>query len=336
MSPIQTFQVFPSVPKQLRFLETLSRNLWWCWHLDAIELFRRIDPVLWDESGRNPIKFSTLIPQDRLEKLADDESFLSHQERIRQLFELEVESPHDPSNSPLGNNDLVAYFSMEFGIHESLPLFAGGLGILAGDHLKAASDLGLPLVGVGLLYRCGYFHQYLDPNGWQQEEYPETDYYHLPLRIVKDPHGNEICVTVTGPDGDIHATVWKIMVGRIPLYLLDTSIPENNAEIRNITYRLYDGGQKMRLAQEALLGIGGMRALAALGVEPSVCHMNEGHSAFAGLERLAQIKSTKAVDFKTALEIIPRTTVFTTHTPVAAGHDEAGNVVLGASNRKWQ
>jgi starch phosphorylase len=322
MSPIQTFQVFPSVPKQLRFLETLSRNLWWCWHLDAIELFRRIDPVLWDQSGRNPIKFSTLIPQDRLEKLADDESFLSHQERIRQLFELEVESHYDPTNSSLGKNDLVAYFSMEFGIHESLPLFAGGLGILAGDHLKAASDLGLPLVGVGLLYRCGYFHQYLDPNGWQQEEYPETDYYHLPLQRVKDPHGNEIRVTVTGPDGDIHATVWKIMVGRIPLYLLDTSIQENNAEIRNITYRLYDGGQKMRLAQEALLGIGGMRALAALGIEPSVCHMNEGHCAFAGLERLAQIKSTKAVDLKTALEIVPRTTVFTTHTPVAAGHDE--------------
>jgi starch phosphorylase len=322
MSHIQTFQVYPAVPNQLRFLETLSRNLWWCWHLDAIELFRRIDPVLWDESGRNPIKFSTLIPQERLEKLAEDESFLSHQERIRQLFELEVESSHDPSNSPLGKNDLIAYFSMEFGIHESLPLFAGGLGILAGDHLKAASDLGLPLVGIGLLYRCGYFHQYLDPNGWQQEEYPETDYYHLPLRRAKDPHGSEIRVTVAGPDGDIHATVWKIMVGRIPLYLLDTDIQENNSEIRNITYRLYDGGQKMRLAQEALLGIGGMRALAALGIEPSVCHMNEGHCAFAGLERLAQIKSAKAVDLKTALEIVPRTTVFTTHTPVAAGHDE--------------
>ena len=322
MSPIQTYQVFPAVPKQLRFLEILSRNLWWCWHLDAIELFRRIDPVLWDQSGRNPINFSTLIPQDRLEKLAGDESFLAHQERIRQLFKLEVESPHDPSNSPLDQDDLVAYFSMEFGIHESLPLFAGGLGILAGDHLKAASDLGLPLVGVGLLYRCGYFHQYLDPNGWQQEEYPETDYYHLPLRRAKDSHGNEIRVTVTGPHGDIHAMVWKIMVGRIPLFLLDTHIQENSPEIRDITYRLYDGGQKKRLAQEVLLGIGGMRALAAMEIETTVCHMNEGHCAFAGLERLAQIMSKKAVTLKTALEIVPRTTVFTTHTPVTAGHDE--------------
>ncbi len=322
MSHIQTFQVFPAVPQQLRFLEILSRNLWWSWHLDAIELYRRIDPVLWEESGRNPINFSTLIPQKRLEKLAEDESFLSHQERVRQLFELEVESPLNPSDSAFGKEDCIAYFSMEFGIHESLPLFAGGLGILAGDHLKAASDLGLPLVGIGLLYRCGYFHQYLDPNGWQQEEYPETDYYHLPLRRAKDPAGNEVHVTLAGPEGDIHATVWKIMVGRIPLYLLDTNIQENPPEIRDITYRLYDGGQKKRLAQEALLGIGGMRALAAMQIEPSVCHMNEGHSAFAGLERLAQIMPAKSVDLKTAWEIVPRTTVFTTHTPVAAGHDE--------------
>ncbi len=329
MSHIQTFQVFPAVPQQLRFLEILSRNMWWSWHLDAIELFRRIDPVLWEESGRNPINFSTLIPQKRLEKLAEDESFLSHQERIRQLFELEVESHLNPSDSAFGKEDCIAYFSMEFGIHESLPLFAGGLGILAGDHLKAASDLGLPLVGIGLLYRCGYFHQYLDPNGWQQEEYPETDYYHLPLRRAKDPDGNEIRVTVAGPDGDIHAMVWKIMVGRIPLYLLDTNIQENPPEIRNITYRLYDGGQKRRLAQEALLGIGGMRALAAMQIEPTVCHMNEGHSAFAGLERLAQIMPAKSVDLKTAREIVPRTTVFTTHTPVAAGHDEfSGDMVL--------
>ena len=329
MSHIQTFQVFPTLPKQLRFLEILSRNMWWSWHLDAIELYRRIDPVLWEESGRNPIHFSTLIPQKRLEKLAEDDSFLSHQERIRQLFELETELQLDTSDSPFSKGDCIAYFSMEFGIHESLPLFAGGLGILAGDHLKAASDLGLPLVGIGLLYRCGYFHQYLDPNGWQQEEYPETDYYHLPLRRAKDPDGNEIRVTVAGPDGDIHAVVWKIMVGRIPLYLLDSNIQENAPEIRNITYRLYDGGQKRRLAQEALLGIGGMRALAAMQIEPTVCHMNEGHSAFAGLERLAQIMPAKSVDLKTAREIVPRTTVFTTHTPVAAGHDEfPGDMVI--------
>jgi starch phosphorylase len=322
MSHMQTFQVFPAVPQQLRFLETLSRNLWWCWHLDAIELFRRIDPVLWDAAGRNPIVFSTLLPQDRLEKLADDESFLTHQERIRQLFEVEVEPKANPSNSPYRKGDTIAYFSMEFGIHESLPLFAGGLGILAGDHLKAASDLALPLVGVGLLYRCGYFHQFLDPTGWQQEEYPETDYYHLPLRRARDASGNEVRVTLNGPDGEIHAMVWKIMIGRIPLYLLDTNIQENSPEIRNITYRLYNGGQKERLAQEVLLGIGGMRALAALGIQPAVCHMNEGHCAFASLERMAQTMQSHNIDLKAASEIVPRSTVFTTHTPVAAGHDE--------------
>jgi starch phosphorylase len=322
MNHLQTFQVFPAVPQALKFLEVLSRNLWWCWHLDAIELFRRVDPVLWDESGRNPIIFSTLIPQDRLEKLAEDESFLAHQERVRQLYELEVENAFDFSNSPYQKDNTIAYFSMEFGIHESLPLFAGGLGILAGDHLKAASDLGLPLVGVGLLYRCGYFHQFLDPKGLQQEEYPETDFYNLPLRRAKTADGNEVRVSVQGPDGDIQAMVWEIMVGRIPLYLLDTNVQENTPEIRNITYRLYEGGEKIRLAQEALLGIGGMRALAAMGIVPTVCHMNEGHCAFAGLERLAQIMVSHQVDLKTAFEIVPRTTVFTTHTPVAAGHDD--------------
>ena len=193
---------------------------------------------------------------------------------------------------------------MEFGIHESLPLFAGGLGILAGDHLKAASDLALPLVGVGLLYRCGYFHQFLDPTGWQQEEYPETDYYHLPLRRARDASGNEVLVTLNGPDGEIHAMVWKIMIGRIPLYLLDTNIQENSPEIRNITYRLYDGGQKERLAQEVLLGIGGMRALATMGIQPAVCHMNEGHCAFASLERMAQTMQSHNIDLKTASEIV--------------------------------
>lgn len=211
---------------------------------------------------------------------------------------------------------------MEFGIHESLPLFAGGLGVLAGDHLKSASDISLPLTGVGLLYQQGYFHQFLNLDGWQQEEYPETDIYQLPVERARDHSGNEVYVTVTGPDGEINAVVWKINVGRVSLYLLDTNLPENPPNIRDITSRLYGGDQKKRLTQEILLGIGGIRALGALNIFPAVCHMNEGHSAFSSLERLAQIISKYSVDLKTALEIVPRTSVFTTHTPLRAGYDK--------------
>jgi starch phosphorylase len=322
MKHLQTFQVFPDIPESLSFLETLSRNLWWSWNLDAIELFRRIDPRLWEESGHNPIVFSTLIKQERLETLAEEESFLAHMERVKQGFASQILTSDDITGTIYAQNDVIAYFSMEFGIHESLPLFAGGLGVLSGDHLKAASDLAIPMVGVGLLYHRGYFHQYLDPAGWQQEAYPRTDLYHLPLSRAKDPSGQEVAVTVAGPDGPIRALVWKIRIGRINLYLLDTNLPDNSPEGREITSRLYAGEQKLRLAQEVLLGIGGMRALAALNIEPTVLHMNEGHCAFAGLERLAQMVSTYGFDLKTAMEVIPRTSVFTTHTPVAAGHDE--------------
>jgi starch phosphorylase len=322
MSYLQTFQVFPIIPESLSFLQVLSRNLWWCWNLGAIELFRRISPRLWDTSGRNPIVFLTLIPQKQLEELSKDESFLAHQQRVKESFMGEVLSPVDRSESSYGKEGSIAYFSMEFGIHESVPLFAGGLGVLAGDHLKAASDLALPLIGVGLLYRQGYFHQFLDQEGWQQEEYPETDIYCLPVERAKDNSGNEVSISINGPEGEIRAVVWKIMVGRIPLYLLDTNLAENPPEIREITSRLYAGDPKARLAQEVLLGIGGMRALDAMGIHPTVCHMNEGHCAFATLERLAQMISSYNINLETAKEIISRTTVFTTHTPVAAGHDE--------------
>jgi starch phosphorylase len=322
MSHLQAFQVFPLLPEPLSFLEVLSRNLWWCWNIDAIELFRRINPRLWNKSGRNPIVFLTLIPQQRLKELSHDESFLAHQQRVEERFANQVSSPVDHSNSSYGSNEAIAYFSMEYGLHESLPIFAGGLGVLAGDHLKAASDLAIPLVAVGLLYRQGYFHQFLDQEGWQQEEYPEIDLYQLPVQSVKDPSGKVFQLAISGPDGDINFIVWKVMVGRIPYFLLDTNLPENPPITRDITSHLYAGEQKQRLAQEMLLGIGGMRALEAMGIHPLVCHMNEGHSAFASLERVAQTMSRHNVDLKTALEIVPRTTVFTTHTPVAAGHDE--------------
>jgi starch phosphorylase len=322
MKNFKTFQVLPNIPQKLQFLEVLSRNMWWCWDKDAIELFRRMDPGLWTESGRNPIAFLSKIDQSRFEKLAKDKGYLAHMKEVQEQFQIRVLDSTDQGDSVFSPGDSVAYFSMEFGIHESLPLFAGGLGILAGDHLKAASNLGLPLTGVGLMYHHGYFRQYLNPDGWQQEAYPETDLYELPVERVLDESGNELRVSVAGPEGPIHAIVWKIMVGRIPLYLLDTNILENKPVYREITSRLYAADQKIRLAQEVLLGIGGMRALAAMKINVRVLHMNEGHSAFASLERLAQTISGFNVELKTALEIVPRTTVFTTHTPVAAGHDE--------------
>lgn len=322
MSYLQTYQVFPRTPEPLLFMEQLSRNLWWCWQKDAMELYRRIDPKGWEESKQNPILFSTYISQERLEELASDPSFLAHQQRVRERFERHA-LPHDTRHRTLfGETGTIAYFSMEFGVHESLPLFAGGLGILAGDHLKASSDLKLPLTGVGLLYRQGYFQQFLNPESWQQEDYPDTDLFHLPIKRATNPDGQDIRLSISGPDGEIHITVWQVEVGSISLYLLDTNLPENNQHIRDITARLYGGDPKNRLAQEIVLGIGGIRALKALGIEPVVTHMNEGHSAFSNIERLAQTMEAHKFDLKTAIQIIPRTTIFTTHTPVSAGHDE--------------
>jgi glycogen phosphorylase len=322
MKRIQTYQVFPRLPGSLSFLGVLSRNLWWSWKPDAIELFRRIDPRLWEKSGRNPIVFATRVSQERLVKISRDDSFLAHLERVKRQFRERVLAPIDHAHTPYGTEARIAYFSMEFGIHESLPLFAGGLGVLAGDHLKSASHMGLPMVALGLLYRQGYFRQFLDPQGWQQESYPEIDFYHLPLFRVQDAHGGDLRIAVEGPTGPILADVWKIMIGRIPLFLLDTNVLENPAGIREITSRLYNSEPGIRLSQEVLLGIGGMRALEAMGIEATICHMNEGHSTFANVERMIQLIKRHHLDLNAAREVIARTSVFTTHTPVAAGHDE--------------
>lgn len=322
MSHLQTYQVFPDLPERLNFLSTLSRNLWWCWQRDAIELIRRIDPKKWKEADENPIVFSTLLPQDRLSEVSKDSGFLAQMDGIQNRFNKNVLEGKKRYQDIFGANGAIAYFSMEFGLHVSLPLFAGGLGVLAGDHLKAASDMKLPVVGVGLMYRQGYFRQYLNREGWQQEDYPETDLFNLPVKRAKTKD-NEVCVvSLKGPLGTVYITVWEVMVGSIPLYLLDTNLQENSPEARKITSRLYEGESIIRLAQEMVLGIGGMRALKAMGIDPMVCHMNEGHSAFSSLERLAQTMEDENIDLKTALQVVPRTTVFTTHTPVSAGHDE--------------
>jgi glycogen phosphorylase len=321
MNHLQTFQVFPKTPEKLAFLEELSRNLWWCWEPSAIELFRRINPRRWDKVGRNPVKFLSGISQDRLAELAEDDGFLAHQGRVVQRFKARVKTPADRIEL-FDSQDVIAYFSMEFGIHESIPLFAGGLGVLAGDHLKAASNLALPLVGIGLLYRQGYFRQFLDHEGNQQEDYPATELHYLPLERARDARGEELTISVPGPDGEFLAAVWRLNVGRIALYLLDANLAENPPDVRDYTSKLYVGDQKVRLTQEVLLGIGGIRALSALGLNPKVSHMNEGHSAFSSLQRLAWFMTHYGIDLQTALEIVPRTTIFTTHTPVPAGHDE--------------
>ncbi len=321
MKRILTYQVYSTIPPKLSFLDVLARNLWWCWKPDAQALFRRIDPQLWKESSGNPIYLLCTVSGERLEQLAGDDSFLAHLERVREGYTKRVAQNIEQSRSLYDQAGPVAYFSMEFGIHESIPIFAGGLGVLAGDYLKAASNMALPVVGIGLLYRKGYFHQYLDQDGWQQEEYPEIELNYLPLERARDPQGNEITISIVGPQGEIRAFVWRAWVGRTPLFLLDTHLPENPPEAREITARLYAGEPRIRLAQEVLLGIGGMRALEAMGISPSICHMNEGHSAFSALERLALFMERFKIDLNTALQIVPRCTVFTTHTPVAAGHD---------------
>ena len=322
MLNLQTLRIFPHIPKNLAFLETLSRNLWWTWDHQARELFRRIHPALWDESNQNPLLFGTALNQEHLESLAEDESFLAQMDVVRNLFEQRIIQRDASQFSSLAEHEVIAYFSMEFGLHASIPLFAGGLGILAGDHLKAASCLGLPLVGVGLLFRKGYFRQFLDENGRQQEAYPAIDLEQLPLSRSRDRAGKELEIIIPGPSGDIRAAVWQMQVGRIRLLLLDTHLKDNPPEVRKITENLYAGDQATRLAQEVLLGIGGMRALEALGLFPAVCHLNEGHSTFSSLERMAQLIRKLPIDPATAMEIVPRTTIFTTHTPVAAGHDE--------------
>lgn len=317
---VQLFSVAPVIPKELQFLETLAYNLWWCWNQEAVDLFRRIDPLLWKDSGHNPLVYLTLIPQKQLEALVEDEGFMRHLQDVKGKFDAVVR-PTTTESGQLANKECMAYFSLEFGIHESLGLYSGGLGVLAGDHLKAASDMNTPLVGVGLLYRQGYFHQQLNSDGWQQERYPENPVQHLPLVRVSDASGQHLHVSLPLPEGRLKACIWRIDVGRVPLYLLDTNIPDNPPDFRAITARLYGGDRRTRLQQELLLGIGGFRALLAMGYNPHVCHINEGHAAFLSIARIDHLMRSSGLDLDTAASVVARTNVFTTHTPVPAGNE---------------
>jgi len=319
---IRTFQVFPDIPEALQPLVDLAGNLWWVWQADAVELFRRLDRKLWEDVHHNPVKLLGLVPQATLQAMAADDGYRAHLHRVHEAFKEHLAEKgwyqsHHADHAKLQ----VAYFSAEFGLHESLPIYSGGLGILAGDHLKSASEIGLPLAGVGLLYRNGYFQQYLSADGWQQEEYPELDFYNLAIKQMKFTDGTPVRVRVDLPENAVFCYVWRANIGRIPLYLMDTNLPENSPADRDITARLYGGGTEMRIKQEIVLGIGGVRAMEAMNIVPTVWHMNEGHAAFLALERIRVLLENSPMTFDEARQAVMSSNVFTTHTPVPAGID---------------
>ncbi len=322
MPNIQTVTIVPNLPERLAPLMEIARNCWWTWTPEALYLFQDMDRDVWERTRHNPVALLGTIEQPRLEQLERDEIFLARMEGVKseldrylkaQTWYKKVKQDEDGGS--------IAYFSAEFGIHESLPLYSGGLGILAGDHMKSASDLGLPLFGVGLLYKHGYFKQYLNPDGWQLETYPSNDFYNMPLTPLKDESGESMMVQVQLADRVVHLKVWSLVVGRIKIYMLDTDVPLNSRMDRQITSYLYGGNLETRLQQEIVLGMGGIKVLKALNQMPTVCHMNEGHSAFMAIERLLQLVRNEGLGYDEALEAVRATSVFTTHTPVPAGID---------------
>ena len=304
-------------------LRELARNLWWTWQPNVINLFRDLDPVLWRTTGHNPVAFLKEISTEQLERRAAEMALHSRIDHaFRRLHDyLKNDDSWGATHASTLRSRPVAYFSMEFGLHESLPIYSGGLGVLAGDHLKSASDLGIPLVGIGILWDEGYFRQTLNADGWQEENYLAADEAILPIEEVRLPDGALLMVSVESHVGTLKARVWRTEVGRTTLYLLDANVPENSETDRKITSRLYGGDAAVRIRQELLLGVGGVKVLHALEIHPSVLHMNEGHSAFAGLEMVRYEMEAEATPFAEAVRDVAAMTVFTTHTPVAAGHD---------------
>ncbi len=317
IQPIREFVVRPALPPQLARMQELACNILWAWEPPIRALFRRLDPALWKESAYNPVVMLGRVPQTTLDRMAADPRYLAQYQLACQRFDSHMKQP--PATT---DGKLIAYFSAEYGLTECLPIYSGGLGILSGDHMKSASDLDLPLVGVGLLYQLGYFRQHLNADGWQQERYLENDFYSLPVQPATDDAGNQRLIYVELPTGPVAIRLWTLAVGRIRMIFLDTNTPENTrAEDRGIASQLYGGDNDMRIRQEIILGIGGMRALEAMGIKPTVFHMNEGHSAFLAIERIRLFIERQGLTFEEALEATRVNNVFTTHTPVPAGID---------------
>jgi starch phosphorylase len=324
-----TYHVVPSLPKNLERLREIAYNLHWSWNPDARELFRRLDRDLWVETNHNPIIMLGHMSQSRLEDVSHDDGFRSHLNRVYNSLQdyLKEKTWYQKSyNNPDTFN--IAYFSAEFGLTECLQNYSGGLGVLAGDHLKASSDLGIPLIGIGLLYKVGYFQQYLNSDGWQLERYEINDFDNLPMQRVLNKEGEPLIISVSFSNHEVFFQVWKIQVGRVPLYLLDTNIQLNFEADRKITETLYGGNVETRIQQEIILGIGGIRTLHAIGIRPMVCHMNEGHSAFLSLERMRLLIQQTGLSYKEAREIGYYSNIFTTHTPVPAGIDVFSNELV--------
>jgi starch phosphorylase len=332
MMTLHRYEVHPRIPAELEPLVTLAKNLWWSWNERARDLFARIDPDLYERVSENPIAMLLRAPQERLDTLAKDPSYLGDLAQITaELQEYLGRTSWFDRNCAAGPlaGARVGYFSMEFGLHESVPVYSGGLGVLAGDHLKSASDLGIPLVGVGVAFSQGYFRQSLDHEGWQTEHYPPNDWHDLPVAAVNDAQGKRVSVEVTlpvigaehGRTRNVRLQAWRVEVGRVPLYLLDANLPDNAPEDRALTNTLYGGDRQHRIRQEILLGVGGVRFLNAIGNRPTICHMNEGHSAFLAIERVRQLMTEEGASFAIAAEAASAGNVFTTHTPVPAGND---------------
>ena len=311
------------LPKRISKLYDISYNLWWSWNTDFLKLFKMIDIDLWERCEKNPIKFLKFASQEKLEEAANNEEFTKEYDKIVDDFDDYMNSKNTwySKKYPENENDLIAYFSAEYGLDETVAIYSGGLGILSGDHLKSASDLGIPLIGIGLLYKSGYFNQKIDGYGQQEEEYNDIDTSLLPIKAVKDCDGKDLLVDVNFPDKRVYLKVWEINVGRRKLYLMDSDIDENNSKYRNVTKCLYGGDQEMRIQQEIILGMGGVKLIKALGLNPTIYHMNEGHSSFLTIELIRETMEQKEVSFDIARDIVSSKTVFTTHTPVPAGND---------------
>ena len=315
--------VTPQLPERVKGLSKMANNLWWSWNSEFLRLFKVIDIDLWEKVGKNPIKFLRLVSQEKLDSILKDNEFLKKYDEILNNFETYIDSKTTwfAKNYPNNKNDLIAYFSAEYGLDEIIQIYSGGLGILSGDHLKSASDLGLPFVAVGLLYKNGYFHQKINAYGEQETEYRKLDISSMPINEVKNENNEFVIVDVQLPKTTLHLKAWQVNVGRVKLYLLDSDIDENEEEYRGITSTLYGGNQETRIQQEIVLGMAGTKLLKALGLNPTVYHMNEGHSSFLILELINQIMEEKQVSFQIAKDIVSSKTVFTTHTPVPAGND---------------
>ncbi len=322
MPNYQVYNVIPALPEALEPLREMVFNLWWTWEPSARRLFRHLDPELWNRTNHNPLRMLQLSRQSRLVEVAQDKSFLREQSEVHDAFRkyLARTDTYGKTGPASAIQKPIAYFSAEFGFHESIPNYSGGLGILAGDHCKSASDLDLNFVAIGLLYRHGYFRQEIDKDGVQQAVNLNQNFHHLPIRAARRNDAN-LLISVPLLDREVFVKIWQLQVGRITVYLLDTDTPENNPEDRLITAELYGGDLEMRIRQEIVLGVGGVKALSALGIEAEVFHMNEGHSAFLALERIRRRVADHNLDFYSALQVVAAANIFTTHTPVPAGND---------------